>query len=127
MDILLDTHTVLWFFEADERLSETAIDAICDAENNKYVSIATLWEISIKHSIGKLKLDGGIENFVDTIHKNGFILLDIIPEHVSTVANLPLIHRDPFDRMLVAQAMVENISIVTADSEIIKYDINIIN
>jgi len=123
MDILLDTHTVLWFFEADERLSETAIETICDVENNKYVSIATLWEVAIKYSIGKLKIDGGFESFIDNIHENGFILLEVTPGHITEVANLPFIHRDPFDRMLIAQAMIENIPIMTSDSEILKYGI----
>jgi len=127
MDILLDTHTVLWFFEDDKRLSKAAIETICDEENNKYVSIATLWEVAIKYSLGKLKLEGGIENFINNVHENGFLLLDIAPEHTQKIANLPYIHRDPFDRMLIAQAMLGNMPILSSDSEILKYDIKTIS
>jgi len=124
MDILLDSHTVLWFFEDDVRLSKTAIEAICNAENKKYVSIATLWEVAIKYGLGKLKLDGGVSAFTENVHENGFILLEIVPEHIFEVASLPLIHRDPFDRLLVAQAIFEDMAIVTSDSNILKYGIN---
>jgi len=124
MDILLDSHTVLWFFEDDVRLSKTAIEAICNAANKKYVSIATLWEVAIKYGLGKLKLDGGVSAFTENVHENGFILLEIVPEHIFEVASLPLIHRDPFDRLLVAQAIFEDMAIVTSDSNILKYGIN---
>ena len=123
MDILLDTHTVLWFFEDDERLSKSAIEAIYNPDNKKYVSIATLWESAIKYSIGKLKLDGGIEGFIEAIDDNGFILLNIEPEHIKTFTDLPYIHRDPFDRIITAQAMVEDMAIMTSDDNIVKYEI----
>ena len=123
MDILLDTHAVWWFFVDDERLPKSATEIICKPENKKYVSIASLWEVAIKMSIGKLHFDGGIERFIEAIEENSFLLLEVDPEHIKAVSNLPLIHRDPFDRMLVAQAMIENISIMTIDTNILKYDI----
>ena len=124
MDILLDTHAAIWFFEDDERLSQSAKEAIFDLCNSVYISIASLWELAIKISTGKLDFDRGIDGFIGAVIDNGFILLDISPEHTKTVSTLPFIHRDPFDRMIIAQAMVENITVVTADDNISKYDIN---
>ena len=123
MKILLDTHAVLWFFDDDERLSKSAIEAIYNPENKKYVSIATVWESAIKYSLGKLKLGGGIENFIEVIYENGFTLLEVDTEHIKVVTNLPFIHRDPFDRMIIAQAIVENMTIMTSDANVLKYDI----
>ena len=123
MDIILDTHAAIWFFEDDKRLSKLAIDAIYDLENMIYVSIASVWEVAIKLSTGKLTFDGGIENFIETIYKNEFELLDISPRHTKMVAELPFIHRDPFDRMLVAQAMIEDMTVLTVDENIVKYEI----
>ena len=124
MDILLDTHAVLWFFEDDARLSKTAIEAICNPDNQIYVSIATLWEVAIKLSIGKLTLDGGIEDFIESIDENGFSLLEVSTGHIKTVVELPFHHRDPFDRILVAQAIVEEMAVITTDTDVVKYDIN---
>ena len=126
MDILLDTHAIIWFFEGDNRLSKTAIDIIYNLENTIYVSIASVWEVAIKLSTGKLKFNGGIENFIETVCKNEFDLLAISPDHIKAIAELPFVHRDPFDRMLVTQAMVENITIVTVDENISKYDVSAI-
>jgi len=126
MDMLLDTHAVLWFFQDDKRLSKTAIDVIYNLENMIYVSIASIWEVAIKLSTGKLKFTGGIENFIEAIYRNEFELLDISQVHIRAITKLPFIHRDPFDRMLVAQAMVENMTIITVDENILKYDVDLI-
>ena len=124
MDILLDTHAAIWFFEDDIRLSKASIEAICDLDNMIYISIASLWELAVKLSIGKLEFYGGIDGFIETTLKNEFIFLKISPEHIQTVTKLPFIHRDPFDRMIVAQATVEDMAIVTTDDNILKYNIN---
>ena len=79
-----------------------------------------------KLSTGKLEFGGGIENFIETIYRNEFALLDISSKHIKTVVELPFIHRDPFDRMLIAQAIVENMTIITVDEDILKYNINYI-
>lgn len=126
MDILLDTHTVLWFFEGSGKLSKFAIEKIYDTANKKYISIATIWEVAVKKSIGKLKLDGGIEEFLGFIEDNGFILLEIKPDHIIAITDLPFIHRDPFDRMLVAQATVDDMSVMTVDKNIMKYGVDIV-
>jgi PIN domain nuclease of toxin-antitoxin system len=123
MDILLDTCSALWFLIGDEKMPVPTRNIICTPENKIYVSIATVWEVAIKISINKLDFDGGINGFIDAIDENGFTFLSIDTEHTKLVANLPYIHRDPFDRMLVAQAKTNNITIMTTDAEIIKYDI----
>ena len=124
MQILLDSHALLWFLEGNEKMPEATVEIINTPENEIYVSIVSIWEIAIKFSIGKLQLDGGVDTLIKNIEENGFSILDVSTEHVNTVAELHFIHRDPFDRMLVAQAMVEGISIMTIDSNITKYDIN---
>ena len=126
MDILLDTHALLWFLKGDGKMPHKTRDIICKPENEKYVSVASLWEVAIKFSGGKLELDGGIEGLIDAVEDNGFILLEIEPCHIKTVADLPFIHRDPFDRMLIAQAIVEDMSIMTVDENILKYDVNVV-
>jgi len=123
MDVILDTHVAIWFFEDDKRLSKVAVDTIYDLDNMIYVSVASVWEFAIKLSTGKLTFDGGIENFIETILKNEFELLDISPRHTKLVAALPFIHRDPFDRMLAAQAMAEDMTILTVDENVTKYKI----
>jgi PIN domain nuclease of toxin-antitoxin system len=123
MKYLLDTHTVLWFFDRVEKLSETALGAILESANKKYVNIVSAWELAIKISLGKLTFDGGVENFFKNINENGFELLPIKEEHLKQVEILPLLHRDPFDRMLIASAVSENMSLITADTDIHQYNI----
>ena len=126
MEILLDTHALLWFMDGDKNLPTSARETIQNTDNKIYVSIASVWEIAIKLSIGKLTLKKSIENFLTILDENGFILLEVNTKHIKKVAELPFIHRDPFDRMLVSQAMVENMSIMTIDSNITKYGVHII-
>ena len=123
MKYLLDTHTILWFFDSSEKLSKKALDAIVDLHNKKYVSIVTAWELTIKISLGKLKFDGGVENFFSKIEENGFELLPIKEEHLRQVEILPLLHRDPFDRLLIASAVSEGMNLITADTNIHKYNV----
>jgi len=126
MDILLDTHAVIWFFEDDNRLSKSAVEAIFNLDNMIYVSIASLWEVGIKFSTGKLNLNGGIDGFIEAIDKNEFRLLEVSPEHIKKVTELPFIHRDPFDRILIAQANVEGMTVMTVDENILKYEVGTI-
>jgi len=123
MDILLDSCSVLWFLNGDEKMPSSARDVILDTENTIYVSIATLWEVAIKLSIEKLDFNGGIDGFIEALEAEDFTLLEISPEHIKIITRLPFIHRDPFDRILIAQAMEENVPIMTSDSKILKYDI----
>ncbi|MBK1986758.1 type II toxin-antitoxin system VapC family toxin [Sphaerospermopsis aphanizomenoides BCCUSP55] len=122
MKQLLDTHTLLWFTMGDPRISSNLRLQI--ENNDNLLSIASVWEIAIKHSIGKLTLALGFDDFVEQqIIGNGIILKEIDQQHISVVSQLPLHHRDPFDRMLIAQAIVENIPIISADSKFDAYPI----
>ena len=123
MIYLLDTHTFLWYFEDSDNLSETAVNIIEDADSLKYVSMASLWEFSIKYSIKKLRFEGGLSNLLDIILQNGFIILPITPLYLDSMIELPFIHRDPFDRLLIATAKAEGLTILTADENIHKYDV----
>jgi len=116
MNLLLDTHTLLWFVLGDAQLSAAARQLIEDATNPKFVSPATYWEIAIKISIGKYALNETYETFIDrAIRQNGFFILPIEPRHTALLINMPFHHRDPFDRLIIAQAIVEGIAIVSAD------------
>ena len=121
MDILLDTHTFIWFFNGDEQLSSKAKRLIEDSKINKFVSIASVWEIAIKIGLGKLTFDGSTSEIVELIFKNGFQILQISVDHIVAYETLEFIHRDPFDRILIAQAIVEKLTIITKDENIQKY------
>jgi len=116
MNLLLDTHTLLWFVLGEAHLNAVARQLIEDATNPKFVSPATYWEIAIKISIGKYALNEPYETFIDrAIRQNGFFILPIEPRHTALLINMPFHHRDPFDRLIIAQAIVEGIAIVSAD------------
>jgi len=123
VNLLLDTHTVLWWLSDDPALSETARAAIADPENTVFLSAVVMWEIRIKQSIGKLDLP---DNFGEVLDEQRFAELAVTVDHAHTIAELPAAHRDPFDRMLVAQAMVERMVIVTRDRSIADYDVEVI-
>lgn len=123
MNLLLDTHTLIWVFTGDEGLSVRARGAIRDGRNLVYVSAATAWEIAIKRAPGKLKAP---DNLQEGLERYRFASLDISLEHALAVERLPAHHRDPFDRMLVAQARVEGMTLVTRDSRIKAYDVPIL-
>jgi PIN domain nuclease of toxin-antitoxin system len=121
---LLDTHVVLWFLGDAAKLSEAALSVIVDPATEKYVSIVSAWEAAVKISLGKLSLDGGAAVFFGAVEENGFIILPVKRKHVELVETLPFHHRDPFDRMLVAAAASENMSLVTADAHIRLYGVD---
>ena len=116
MILLLDTHTFIWYVTDNSRLSNQVLEFINDENNEILLSIASLWEIAIKQNLGKLSFNQPFEIFItQQLNLNDFRLLDIKISHVAVVATLPLHHRDPFDRILIAQALVENIPILSAD------------
>ncbi|MEV1292535.1 type II toxin-antitoxin system VapC family toxin [Pseudonocardia sp. NPDC049635] len=123
MRLLLDSHVVLWWLAGDERLGTAATEAIADGGNDAVVSVATLWELAVKQSIGKLVIDGDLR---DQFEVEGFDELPILGTHAAEVGVLPLHHRDPFDRMLVAQARVERLTLVTADLRLTAYDVDLL-
>jgi len=127
MKILLDTHTALWLVNDYEKLSKNANEILATKSNKLYVSHVSIWEIAIKNSIGKLpELDGGVKAFMSRLGRMPIKLLKIKLEHIEAVEKLDLIHRDPFDRLLITTALTEGMTILTADGNIHKYDINTI-
>ena len=124
MKLLLDTHTFLWWVGASRDLSRRARSAIGSGRNECFVSVASGWEIAIKVSLGTLKVDGALDRFLpEQLAANSFQPLPIDLRHCARVATLPFHHRDPFDRLLVAQALEEGIAIVTADPAFTKYGV----
>jgi PIN domain nuclease of toxin-antitoxin system len=123
MNLLLDTHALIWFLNGDEKLSNTARLAIENPTNIKIVSIASIWEIAIKISLNKFRYPNGFKHFLELIDDNGFEVLQISFEHALIVSSLEFMHRDPFDRLLVAQSKNDDLTIVTIDDNIKKYNI----
>ena len=124
MTLLLDTHTLLWFFTNDSSLSTRARGAIEDSGNVARVSAVSLWEVAIKCALGKLKLPAPCADvFPHQLETNGFDLLPITPAHCAALLTLPFHHRDPFDRLLLAQAMAEGLTLVTDDGQFGPYGV----
>lgn len=116
MRFLIDTHAFLWFVGGDERLSTRAREVIEDAGNQPLLSIVSLWEMAIKISLGKLALDPPFATFIPHhLQLNGIQLLGIEFRHTARVVELPFHHRDPFDRLLIAQALIDNLPLLSAD------------
>lgn len=124
MRLLLDTHTLLWFLTDDSSLSTRARDAIEDAGNATCVSAVSLWEVAIKFALGKLKLPSPYADiFPVQLELNGFELLPITAGSCATLLTLPFHHRDPFDRLLLTQATVEGMTLVTDDGHLGRYGV----
>jgi PIN domain nuclease of toxin-antitoxin system len=122
--LLLDTHAFLWWVAASPELSTKARTAIASARNECFVSVASGWEIAIKVSLGKLRVEGALDRFLpEQLAANGFQPLAIDLKHAARVATLPFHHRDPFDRLLVAQALEEELAVATADPMFAKYGV----
>lgn len=118
MDLLLDTSAFIWAIRESRKLGPTAQAALVSPENTIYVSAASVWEIAIKRKLGKLELPGATSNWIS---ESNFRDLPISADHASAAGDLPLLHRDPFDRMLVAQAQVERLTLVAHDDDIARY------
>ena len=124
MRVLLDTHAIIWYFESDARLSPTALAAIDDTANHPSVSIASAWEMAIKTSNGRLHLEVSLQTMLsEGLTAAGITLLQLSLAHIFAVTTLPQHHRDPFDRMLIAQALVEQLPIVSIDTALDAYGI----
>ena len=121
---LLDTHAAIWFFSGDDKISQTAKNAILDLSNRKFISIVSAWEVAIKLCIGKLDINGRTADFIFDVENNGITILPIKTAYLTALESLPMIHRDPFDRLLVATALAEQMTIITADENIAKYTIS---
>lgn len=124
MNLLLDTHVLIWSLENNATLSDIAREAIVDGENVVFVSAVSVWEISVKQTLGKLSVP---DNLISEIQLHRFTPLEIDFHHAKLAGELPPIHKDPFDRMLIAQAMLEKLQLVTRDSFMSQYDVKILN
>jgi PIN domain nuclease of toxin-antitoxin system len=121
MRLLLDTHLLLWAVGPDELLSPRAHEMIGDPENELWFSVASMWEVAIKYSLGRESFRTDPRVLRRSLLDNDYRELVITGEHAAAVANLPPLHRDPFDRMLVAQSIVEGVILLTADPAIARY------
>ncbi len=127
MRVLLDTHALLFWVYEPARVGPHARQVIADRANQIFWSVASSWEVAIKVGLGKLRLDGAIDEVIPTeLLSTGFTLLPIDHAHVLAVAKLPKIHGDPFDRLLVAQARANSLTLASADRRLRKYDIPVI-
>jgi PIN domain nuclease of toxin-antitoxin system len=120
MKLLLDTHIFLWWTQNDPRLQSKHLQSIGSPENIVYLSAASAWEIGIKRKIGKLAFAGSVS---DAIGRHRFEPLAISVEHAEAAGSLPAIHSDPFDRLLIAQAQIEGLTLVTVDQQILLYQV----
>lgn len=123
MNLLFDTHTLIWFLEGDDNLSRKVKQYIENPEHIKFVSIATFWEIAIKVSLNKLVMRISIDDLKRIIWESSLEVLPITADHALFVSQLPFHHRDPFDRILVAQASIERMTIASKDEALQLYDI----
>ena len=127
MRLLLDTHVFLWWVTDDAELTKVARTAISDSRNECYLSMVSCWEMAIKSSLGKLKLPNLVERFVsEQLVTNSFTLLNIELRHTAKIETLPFHHRDPFDRLLIAQALSEKLTMVAGDRNFAQYGLRII-
>ena len=125
MRYLLDTHTLIWYLNKNyDRISNDLLNILLNPRNHIFISIASLWEIAIKQNIGKFKLDLEIKDIYNYIYTSTTTLLSIEEKHLLTYKNLPLIHREPFDRLLISTSIAENLTFVTHDKKIQEYPID---
>lgn len=124
MKLLLDTHSFLWFVEDDPHMPDHVKDLIEDEQHEKYFSIASAWELAIKVGLGKLTLSLPLEIYLpDSLQRNGIGLLPITLNHAIHVASLPLHHKDPFDRLLVTQSLLDAMPIISVDAILDSYGV----
>lgn len=126
MAYLIDTQTLLWHFNGDKQMSNSAMEILKDNKLEKYISIASVWEIAIKNSIGKLLLEFSFNEIEVKLAGSNISLLNISVEHTQKIISLPLLHRDPFDRMIIAQSITENLTIISKDKNFSLYPIKLL-
>lgn len=120
---LLDTHVLLWWLSDPSKLSTEARDAISEGAHSVYMSAAAAWEMAIKKALGRLEFPGNLEEVLRNDHIE---VLPISLPHALAVADLPVYHQDPFDRMQIAQARIENLTLITRDAKIAEYDVRVL-
>ncbi|MES2765614.1 MAG: type II toxin-antitoxin system VapC family toxin [Bacteroidota bacterium] len=123
MKLLLDTQVLIWIFGQQEKLSAQAVEFIQDKNNELFVSIVSLWEIAIKIKLGKLNLPVELSQFIADVTANDIEILNIETSHLLHLTSLPLHHRDPFDRLIISQGMVEKLRFISSDKAFVLYPI----
>jgi PIN domain nuclease of toxin-antitoxin system len=126
MNVLIDTQSFIWFTEDDIKIPEKIKNFMNSKDNVLLLSIASLWEITIKTSMGKLKMQKSIDSVIKDISETGFKILPIKAEHLLNLSKLEFIHRDPFDRMIISQGIAENIPVISSDGVFKEYPIQVI-
>ena len=127
MNLLLDTHIVIWFITNDGKLSKKIKNIIEDSNNRCFISIVSYWELSIKYSLGRLDLNSTIEEIFNIIEKSGFDILPITLNHIIQLSKLEHFHNDPFDRLIISQSIIENLHLVSKDNYFPAYNVQLIN
>lgn len=123
MKFLLDTHALLWWLDDDRRMGQAIRAAISDPANEVYVSVVSLWELTIKQRIGKLAVD--VTEVVAALPNEGFPALGLTTDHLATLRTLSSHHRDPFDQMLIAQALTEGATFISQDRVMVRYPVQV--
>lgn len=126
MDLLLDTHALIWFINGDKRLPDKSIEIIKNTKIKCFVSIASIWEIAIKISLGRLDLNGGFDEISKIMIRYDIEILPLAFNHIHKLLSLEFHHRDPFDRIIIAQGLVENMTIVSKDENFPKYNVQLL-
>lgn len=126
MKLLLDTHAFLWLRSEPEKIPQSVLEAYYNINNDVFLSMISIWEIQIKHQLGKLELNIPLQDLIDTqTQNNGLKILAITPEHIYALNKMPFYHKDPFDRLLIAQAKLENLQLASADSVFRQYQVDL--
>ena len=123
MNLLLDTHTLLWLLDEHEKLSKKVSQKLADTSNHLYVSIASLWETTIKIMNNRLPAHASVDDFLQEIKKHPITVLNIDEKYLQTLAALPFHHKEPFDRIILSTAITEDMVLITKDEDIKKYDV----
>jgi len=123
MMYLLDTHAVIWYFEDSQKFPQKTVGLVDNPENSVFISSVSLWEIAIKMNLGKLELKTSFDELLDAVSTSDFEILQIEDDYLKRLSTLPNIHKDPFDRLIIASAIAEDLAIVTADENIQRYDV----
>jgi PIN domain nuclease of toxin-antitoxin system len=127
MNLLLDSHTFIWSYDEQHKISQKALQAMSNPANNLFLSVASIWEIQIKIMIRKFKLQDPLAYVIAEQQKlNGLQILPVLLLHALNLENLPPHHKDPFDRLLISQAIVENMTLASADTNFAKYQVNLL-
>lgn len=127
MQLLLDSHAFLWLRSTPERIPQPVLDAYYDTANDIWLSVASIWEIQIKHQLGKLELHVPLKQLIDLqAQQNGLKILPVTPAHIYALNTLPFHHKDPFDRLLIVQSRLENLKLVSVDSVFGQYAVDLL-